>query len=158
EAQLDRFLVKIDVGYPPEAAERAILDHYAMGFHAQRTNSFGVHPVVDEEGLHQLRQRVAAVHVERSVRAYITGIVRATRDDPAFAVGASPRAGVALFLTARAGALLEGRDFVTPDDVKGLVRPVLRHRVVLTPEVEVEGGEVDPYLDRVVESVEAPRG
>ncbi|HZD05801.1 MAG TPA: AAA family ATPase, partial [Longimicrobiales bacterium] len=101
EAQLDRFLLKIVVGYPGAEAERAVLDRYAAGFHAQRRETFGLEPVVDGTGLAALRERVEGVHMEPSVRAYVTRIVRATRTDPAFAVGASPRAGVALFLASR---------------------------------------------------------
>ena len=156
EAQLDRFLLEIQVGYPDERAERAVLDRYAAGFHADRTESFGITPVLDSDGLAALRARVEAVHVEPSVRDYITRIIRSTREEPGLAVGASPRAGVALFLASRASALLEGRDFVTPDDVKGLVRAVLRHRVILTPEAEVEGGGVDGRLAHLLERVEAP--
>jgi MoxR-like ATPase len=96
------------------------------------------------------------VHVESSVRDYITRIVRATREEPAFAIGASPRAGVALFLAARAAAFLEGRDFTTPDDVKSLTRAALRHRVILTPEAEVEGGGAAMAIARLLDRVRAP--
>jgi MoxR-like ATPase len=157
EAQLDRFLLKIDVGYPSAAAERRVLDRYAEGFSASRPETFGLTPLVDEGGLNALKERVRGVHVEPSVRDYVTRIVRATREEPGFSIGASPRAGVALFLAARAAAVIEGRAFVTPDDVKSLVRPVLRHRIVLTPELEVQGAGVDPHLDRLLETVEAPR-
>jgi len=156
EAQLDRFLLKIQVSYPDEASERAVLDRYADGFHADRAATFGIHPVLSAEELTGLRARAEAVHVEPSVRDYITRIIRTTRDEPSLAVGASPRAGVALFLAARVAALLERRDFVTPDDVKSLVQPVLRHRVILTPEAEVEGGGVDMRLAHLLERVEVP--
>ena len=157
EAQLDRFLLKIRVDYPGADAERAILDRYADGFSADRPDSYGIEPVLRGDELLSLRAAVAAVHVEASVRDYIVRIVRATRDEPMFALGASPRASVALFLAARAEAVLNARDFVTPDDVKRLAAPVLRHRIVLTPEAEVEGQSVDERLDGVLESVEAPR-
>jgi MoxR-like ATPase len=157
EAQLDRFLLKIVVGYPAEAAERAILDRYADGFSADRGESYGLRPLLAAGELHSLRAAASAVHVEPSVRDYVTRIVRATRDEPTFALGASPRAGVALFLAARAEALLAGRDFVTPDDVKGLALPVLRHRVVLTPEAEVEGQTVDERLAALLQTLPAPR-
>jgi MoxR-like ATPase len=104
-----------------------------------------------------LRQAAAAVHVEPTVRDYITRIVRSTREEPSFALGASPRAGVALFLASRAEALLSGRDFVTPDDVKSLALPVLRHRVLLTPEAEVEGQRVDDRLRGLLQTLPAPR-
>ncbi len=157
EAQLDRFLLKIRVDYPDADAERAILDRYADGFSADRPESYGIEPVLRGDELLALRAAVANVHVEPSVRDYIVRIVRATRDEPTFALGASPRASVALFLAARAEAVLNGRDFVTPDDVKSLATPVLRHRVVLTPEAEVEGQSVDDRLAAVLETIEAPR-
>jgi len=100
---------------------------------------------------------VATVHVEPTARDYITRIVRSTRDEPSLALGASPRAGVALFLASRAEAYLNGRDFVTPDDVKELSLPVLRHRVTLTPEAEVEGQTVDDRLRGLLQTLPAPR-
>jgi len=156
EAQLDRFLLKISVEYPERDAERRILDRYADGFQASRSESFGIEPVVDGDGLRRLRRVVREVHVEPSVRDYITRIVRATREHPSFTLGASPRAGVGLFLAARARAVLEGRDFSVPDDVKSIAPAVLRHRVILTPEMEVEGRGVDLHLDHLLDSVEAP--
>jgi MoxR-like ATPase len=158
EAQLDRFLLKIVVGYPAAEAERAILDRYVEGFSADRADSYGIRPVLGAGELLQLRQAVAAVHVEPGVRDYVTRIVRATREEPSLALGASPRAGVALFLASRAEAFLAGRDFVTPDDVKALALPVLRHRVVLTPEAEVEGQTVDQRLAGLLATIPAPRG
>ncbi|MEN8375154.1 MAG: MoxR family ATPase [Gemmatimonadota bacterium] len=157
EAQLDRFLLKIDVGYPDEAAERALLDMYAEGFDARRLDQSGLRPVFSAAELGTLRAKVRATHVEPRVRDYITQIVRVTRAEPSFSLGASPRAGVALFLAARAEAFLNGRDFVTPDDVKALSFPVLRHRVLLTPEAEVEGVAPDQRLRTLLESLEAPR-
>ncbi|MBV9773746.1 MAG: MoxR family ATPase [Gemmatimonadetes bacterium] len=157
EAQLDRFLLKITIGYPGAEAERAILDRYAEGFSADRADSYGIRPVLTGAELLALRSTVAATHVEPSVRDYITRIVRATREEPSFALGASPRAGVALFLASRAEALLAGRDFVTPDDVKSLALPVLRHRVTLTPEAEVEGQAVDERLGALLQTLQAPR-
>ena len=157
EAQLDRFLLKIVVPYPDAAAERAILDRYAQGFDAEEPATFGLESVISAEGLLALRDAAATVHVEESVRDYITRLIRATRDEPRFLLGASPRAGVALFLAARAEALLSGRDFVVPDDVKSLAAPVLRHRVLLTPEAEVEGDTADARLHALLAGVEAPR-
>jgi MoxR-like ATPase len=157
EAQLDRFLLKIDIPYPGPDAERAILDRYADGFSADRAESYGLQPILTAADLTALRQSAAAVHVEPTVRDYITRIVRSTREEPSFALGASPRAGVALFLSSRAEALLSGRDFVTPDDVKQLATPVLRHRVVLTPEAEVEGQRVDDRLRALLQTLPAPR-
>jgi MoxR-like ATPase len=157
EAQLDRFLLKVVVDYPGQEAERAILDRYVAGFSADREETYGIRPVLSGPELHQARAAVAAVHVEPTVRDYVTRIVRSTREEPSFALGASPRAGVALFLASRAEALLNGRDFVTPDDVKSLALPVLRHRVVLTPEAEVEGQTVDDRLRGLLQTLPAPR-
>jgi MoxR-like ATPase len=158
EAQLDRFLLKIVVGYPGAEAERAILDRYVDGFSADRADTYGIKPILGGGEIIQLRQAVGTVHVEPIVRDYITRIVRATREEPSLALGASPRAGVALFLASRAEAFLSGRDFVTPDDVKALALPVLRHRVVLTPEAEVEGQTVDERLAGLLNTIPAPRG
>jgi len=157
EAQLDRFLLKIVVAYPDAESERSILDRYADGFSADDPSSFGVEPLATPEEVLALRAAVRAVHVEPSVRDYVTAIVRATRAEPGFALGASPRAGVALFLAARAEALIAGRDFVAPDDVKSLAVAVLRHRVLLTPEAEVEGESADRRIEAVLDAVEAPR-
>jgi MoxR-like ATPase len=158
EAQLDRFLLKIVVGYPGAEAERAILDRYVDGFSADRADTYGIKPILGGGEIIQLRQAVSTVHVEPIVRDYVTRIVRATREEPSLALGASPRAGVALFLASRAEAFLSGRDFVTPDDVKALALPVLRHRVVLTPEAEVEGQTVDERLAGLLNTIPAPRG
>jgi MoxR-like ATPase len=157
EAQLDRFLLKIKVPYPAREAELAMLDHYAQGFDAERPADVIPEPVLDEAGCRALRSAVDGVRVAPEVREYIASIVRATREDPALTLGGSPRASVALFRVARAAALLAGRDFVTPDDVKDYAFPVLRHRVVVAPEVEVEGRTSDEVLDAVLTRVAAPQ-
>jgi MoxR-like ATPase len=149
--------MKIVVDYPDADAERAVLDRYADGFSADRPESYGIEPLLRGDDLLALRAVVGTVHVEASLRDYIVRIVRATREAPSFALGASPRAGVALFLAARAEALLAGRDFVTPDDVKELALPVLRHRILLTPEAEIEGESVDSRLTALLAGITAPR-
>jgi MoxR-like ATPase len=157
EAQLDRFLLKIVMGYPSAAAERRMLDRHAAGFSADDVGTYGVQPLVSAEQLEALRAATRSVHVEPAVRDYVVAIIRATREDASFTLPASPRAGVALFGAARAQALLEGRDFVVPDDVKEMAVPVLRHRVRLTAEAEVEGQSTDARLALLLESVPAPR-
>lgn len=157
EAQVDRFLMKIVIGYPPEEAERAILDRHEAGFRADDESTYPMGEPLSRETLLAAREAVNRVHMDERVRRYVTDIVRATRDDAAFVLGASPRAGVALFQAARAEAYLSGRDFVTPDDVKALSFPVLRHRVVLTAEAEVEGRASDDELQALLETLEAPR-
>ncbi|HEX5829518.1 MAG TPA: MoxR family ATPase [Gemmatimonadaceae bacterium] len=157
EAQLDRFLLKIRVPYPTLEAELAILGRYADGFDPERPGGASPDAVLDAAALAALRSAVDAVRVAPEVQAYIAAIVRATREDPGFTLGGSPRATVALFRVARAAALLEGRDYVTPDDVKGYAPAVLRHRVLVAPELEVEGRGADDVLAGVLARVEAPK-
>jgi MoxR-like ATPase len=156
EAELDRFMAKVLVGYPDSAVEQGILTRYVEGFEADRTDTYGVAPVVNADGLERLRQGVDAVRVEPLITAYITAIVRATREAASLTLGASPRAGVSLFKAARAAALLEGRDFVIPDDVKLLAPAVLRHRVNVAPELELEGVTADQALKAILDRIEAP--
>jgi len=158
EAELDRFLAKVIVGYPTEAEEVGILDRYAAGFDAEREETFGIRTVVDPGRVEEMRKAVEAVHVEPGVRTYAAAVVRATRDPGAIALGASPRATVALFKMARAGAALRGRDYATPDDVKDLAPAVLRHRVSLSPEAEIEGDTPDAAVRRILDRVEVPEG
>ena len=157
EAQVDRFLMKIVIDYPPETAERAILDRHDGGFRADDENTYPMREPMTRAELLETRDAVNGVHMDERVRRYVTDIVRATRDDAAFLLGASPRAGVALFQAARAEAYLQGRDFATPDDVKSLSFPVLRHRVVLTAEAEVEGRSADDELRSLLATLQAPR-
>ncbi len=157
EAQLDRFLLKIRVPYPALEAELAMLDNYSSGFDAERAADAVPQPVATEAELSELRGAADCVKVAPEVRAYIAAIVRATREEPALMLGGSPRATVALFRVARAAALLSGRDFATPDDVKDFAFPVLRHRVIVSPEVEVEGRTSDEVLEAVLTRVTAPQ-
>ena len=157
EAQLDRFLLKIRVPYPAREAELAMLENYSRGFDAERAADAIPQAVVPESKLRELRAAADCVRVAPEVREYIASIVRATREEPALTLGGSPRATVALFRVSRAAALLAGRDFVTPDDVKDFAFPVLRHRVIVAPEVEVEGRTSDEVLEAVLTRVTAPR-
>ncbi len=157
EAQLDRFLLKIRVTYPSRASELGMLDNYSRGFDAERASDVRPPPVLDEAQCRELRGAVDGVRVAPELREYIADIVRATREDPSLTLGGSPRASVALFRTARAAALLAGRDFATPDDVKQFALPVLRHRVMVSPEAEVEGRSSDDVLDALLTRIVAPR-
>ena len=156
EAELDRFMAKVQVGYPSAQVEQGILTRYVEGFEADRTDTYGVQRVVDAAGLDRLRAAVDAVRVEPRITAYITAIVRATREAASLTLGASPRAGVALFKAARAAALLETRDYVIPDDVKQLAPAILRHRVSVAPELELEGVTADQALKAILDKTEAP--
>ena len=157
EAQLDRFLLKVMVPYPARAEEVGILDRYAHGFDAERDATFGTAPVATVDEVLAAQAAVAKVHCEPRVLGYVADIVRATRETPALVLGASPRAAVALFKCSRAAAALAGRDFVTPDDVKAMAPAVLRHRVLLAAEMEVEGRTADDAIRTVLERVEVPK-
>jgi MoxR-like ATPase len=157
EAELDRFLVKVIVGYPEEPVEQGILHRVLNGFEADTPASYGVDRVADTAGLARLRDACRRVRVEPTLVAYIAAIVRATRTAPVLTLGASPRASVALLKMAQASALLEGRTFVIPDDVKTLAPAVLRHRVTVAPELELEGVAPDAALRGIIEKIEAPR-
>jgi len=156
EAELDRFMMKVLIGYPAAGLEQGILTRYVGGFEADRPATYGVTAVTDAAGLERLRRAVEAVRVEPQITAYITAIVRATREAASLTLGASPRAGVALLKAARAGALLAERDYVIPDDVKGMAPAVLRHRVSVAPELELEGVTPDAALQAVLDKTEVP--
>jgi MoxR-like ATPase len=158
EAQRDRFLLKIVIDYPKADEEAAMLAAYAAGRRLHEEVVRELTPILTPEELLQSR-RVASegVRVEEHILGYILGIVTATRSHEAIHIGAGPRASLALLESSRALALLRGRDFVTPDDVKELAAPVLDHRVILTPEAEMEGTALPDLLRQVFEKVEVPR-
>jgi MoxR-like ATPase len=157
EAQLDRFLLKILIDYPALDAELAMLGLHESGFDPERGGATRiVDAVLTADEARGCRALVDAVHVAPEVREYIASIARATRQDSALVLGASPRASVALQRAARAGAVIEGRDYVTPDDVKARTLSVLRHRVILAPELEVEGRSADDILGGILSRVVAP--
>ena len=156
EAELDRFMMKVLVGYPDAVHEQGILARTVAGFEADRPATYGVTRVTDAAGLERLRAAVEAVRVESQIAAYITGIVRATRAAASLTLGASPRAGVSLLKAARGAALLDGRDYVIPDDVKQLAPAVLRHRVSVAPELELEGVTPDVALKAILDKTEVP--
>ena len=156
EAELDRFMAKVLVGYPDAAVEQGILTRYVQGFEADRPETYGITPVTNARGLEALRAATERVRVEGRITAYITAIIRATRDAASLTLGGSPRAGVSLLKAVRAAALLEERDYVIPDDVKGLAPAVLRHRVTVAPELELEGVTPDIALKAILDKVEVP--
>ncbi|NBD08615.1 MULTISPECIES: MoxR family ATPase [Corallococcus] len=157
EAQLDRFLLKIDVGYPAPEEEDAILESVHRGFDAGDLARAGVNAAVTKEGLLQARAALNEVNVEPPVLGYIRKLVAATRASPNIRLGAGPRAGVHLLLASKALAALRGRNFVTPDDVRFLAGPVLRHRLLLSPDAELDGATPADVLREVVQAVEVPR-
>jgi MoxR-like ATPase len=156
EAQLDRFLVKTVMPYPTREAELELLARYESGFDAERLVAADMKSALSDADAVGIRQLVDAVRVAPEVRVYIADITRSTREERMLSLGASPRATVALFRAARAAAVLEGRDFVTPDDVKGVTPAVLRHRINLAPELEVEGRSPDDVLGALLARVRVP--
>ncbi len=156
EAELDRFMVKVLIGYPDAASEEGLLTRVLEGFEAQETGSYGVRRVLEADGLKQLRMAVRQVRVDPALVRYITLLVRATRDSPALTLGASPRASVALLHLAQASALLAGRDFAVPEDIKLLAPAAMRHRIAVAPELELEGVTADQALGQALERVEIP--
>jgi MoxR-like ATPase len=157
EAQLDRFLLKTVVRYPAADAERDMLARHEAGFDPERTDGPLVAPVLSRDDALAVRSLVDGVRVAPEVRDYIIAITRATREEATLSLGASPRATVALMRAARAAAVLEGRPFVVPDDVKARAHSVLRHRITLSPELEVEGRSADDVLAALLLRIEAPK-
>ncbi len=157
EAQLDRFLLKSVMGYPSREAELEMLAHHEAGFNPESSSQPLAEPVLTPAEALGLRAISDGVRVAPEVREYITSITRATRDEPSLSLGASPRATVALMRAARATAVLQARAYVTPDDVKDRVFATLRHRVTLSPELEVEGRTADDALSAILLRVVAPR-
>jgi MoxR-like ATPase len=156
EAQLDRFLLKILIDYPGHEDELRMVQAVGGGRAAQFDLS-AVRAVVQPADVVAMQAATAAIAVDPVVLDYAVRIVRATRTWPGIAMGAGPRGSLALVRAARAQAVLDGRDFVTPDDVVGIARPALRHRIALAPEMQIEGRRVDQVLDALLLKVEAPR-
>jgi MoxR-like ATPase len=157
EAQLDRFLFKLLVPYPSEDEEAAIVARFGKRSGPQRPADLGVGAVAEAGALARAAETVRSVTLAESVTAYIVRLVRATRETPDLAVGASPRAAVLLAGAARARAALDGRGYVVPDDVKALATAVLRHRLLLSPAAEIEGKQVEDLVAALIDQTEAPR-
>jgi MoxR-like ATPase len=157
EAQLDRFLVKIRIGYPTHQEESDIVRRTTEQATGDELPLAEVTAQLDERAAQALQRIAAFVRVDPRVADYAVRIARTTRDWPGLATGAGPRGAIALVRLARAAALLEGRDYATPDDVKRYALPTLRHRVALAPDAQLEGRDVDTLLASAVDSIDAPR-
>ena len=157
EAQLDRFLFKIEVGYPSLEDEAAVVRLTTLQQAGDQLPLAGVHARLDQRTVLSLQKMAAYVRTDDRVVEYAVRIARATRDWNGIANGAGSRAAIALVRAARAAALLNARDFVTPDDIKQYALPVLRHRVLLSPDAQLEGRRTDELLMALLDSVEAPR-
>lgn len=157
EAQLDRFLLKIIIDYPQRDAEQQIISNWDSGFNARRLENVEIIPLADPAAIPHCRMEVSSVKTEQGVQSYIVDLVRNTRTHPSVLYGGSPRASVALLLCSKALSALRGRDFVTPDDVRDIARPVLRHRLGLRAEAELDGATPDSVITDILQSVGVPR-
>jgi len=156
EAQVDRFMFKLIVDYPPVADEVDILRHYAEGRDPRYLEDYDLKPVLTASHVNAIQRAARSVIVEDKLLQYIVDLVAAARDWGSVTVGPSPRAGINLLVAARTLAACRGRDFVTPDDIKELAPWVLRHRLRLRPEAEIEGATPDETIRQIMDSVKAP--
>ncbi|MCL2498880.1 MAG: MoxR family ATPase [Defluviitaleaceae bacterium] len=157
EALTDRFMMKVVLTYPGVAAEKQLLQMYHQGFDATLLSETSLRPAANARDIAEARREVQAVTVEDGLFNYIVSVVETTRRMGAVQYGASPRGSVALLLASKTYAAMQGRDFVIPDDVRFLAAPVLRHRVILKPEAEIEGITPDGIIDTILGQVKAPR-
>ncbi|HEX8355239.1 MAG TPA: MoxR family ATPase [Pyrinomonadaceae bacterium] len=157
EAQLDRFLIKILIDYPTAEEEAQVVSNWDSGFSARRLEQIDVRPLPEPDAVMHCRAEARAARMEPGVQRYLVELVRRTREHPAVAYGASPRASVALLLCAKALSAIRGRDFATPDDVRDVARPALRHRVSLRAEAELDGATTDSVITDILGAVEVPR-
>jgi MoxR-like ATPase len=158
EAQLDRFMVKVESTYPQEAQELELLARTAAGFDARALEASDIAPVTSAAEVLEAQRAVRQVHLSDGVRDYTYRIVAATRAHPRLTLGASPRAGVQLLMAAQATAAIEGRDFATPDDVKEVADFVIPHRLIVTPDAEIEGISAHDVLREILANIPVPRG
>ena len=157
EAQLDRFLLKINIGYPTVDEEQQIVRKWDDGFNSRRLEQINVRPLPEGDAIARCRHEVRAARTEPGVQRYVVEIVGRTRAHPAIANGASPRGSIALLMCAKALAAMRGRSFPTPDDVRDIARPVLRHRLNLRAEAELDGATPDIVITEILNTTEVPR-
>jgi MoxR-like ATPase len=157
EAQLDRFLLKILINYPPLQAEQEIVSRWDAGFNSRHLEQIDVEALPEPNAIENCRSEIKAMRTEPGVQKYIVEIVHKSRTHPTILYGASPRASVALLLCSKALAAIRGRDFPTPDDVRDVASPVLRHRLALRAEAELDGATTDAVISDIIKTVEVPR-
>lgn len=157
EAQLDRFLLKVLIDYPTDTEEAEIVARWDAGFNSRRMDHVSITPLQDATMLQRCRAEVRNMRMEPGVQKYIVEIVRKTRNHQSILYGASPRASVAMLLCTKALAAIRGRDFPTPDDIRDIAAPVLRHRVILRAEAELDGATTDAAIADIIKTVEVPR-
>ena len=157
EAQLDRFLMKILIDYPEQTDEEEIVMRWDAGFNARNLDQVQIAPLPDATAIQRCRAEVREMRMEPGVQKYVVEIVRRSRTHPTILYGASPRASVALLLCSKALAAIRGRDFPTPDDIRDVAMPVLRHRLALRAEAELDGATTDAVISDIIKTVEVPR-
>ncbi len=157
EAQLDRFLLKILLEYPEEEHEQQVVANWNAGFNSRRLDQVDIQPLPDADAIMRCRAFIRQAHMEQGVQRYVVDIVRRTRSHPFIHYGASPRASVALLLGAKALAAIRGREFSTPDDVRDVATPVLRHRLILRAEAELDGATPDAVVADILKAAQVPR-
>lgn len=157
EAQLDRFMLKLLMRYPEREQEVEILRKYHGGFDAHKLEEAGLEAVADLTAIRECRRQVQGIVVTEQLLGYITDLVRQTRERQGLVLGGSPRASINVLLASKALAALRGKTYVTPEEIKAIAYPVLRHRLILKPEAELEGLTTDSLIERVCSSVEVPR-
>jgi MoxR-like ATPase len=157
EAQLDRFLLKILLDYPEQEQEQQVVANWDAGFNSRRLDQVDIQPLAEPDAISRCRVEVSSARMEPGVQRYAVDIVRRTRAHPFIHYGASPRASVALLLCSKALAAIRGREFSTPDDVRDVARPVLRHRLALRAEAELDGASPDVVISDILKSAEVPR-
>lgn len=155
EAQIDRFLMKIEVGYPTLDEEVAILSGFHQNTNYRRLDD--INPVLRGEEILSFRDTIRSIHVEEKLMQYIGKIIHQTRNHPDIYLGGSPRASLAILATSKAYAAMNGRDFITPEDIRFVINPVLKHRLILSPEKEMEGVSPETVIKQIVDSIEIPR-
>ncbi len=157
EAQLDRFLLKILIDYPDRGEELEVVSRWDSGFNARHLDAIHIIPLEDNDAIAKCRAEVSGMNTEPGIQSYIVDIVQKTRNHPTILYGASPRASVAMLLCAKALAAIRERDFSTPDDVRDVALPVLRHRLSLRAEAELDGATTDAVISDILKTVEVPR-
>ena len=157
EAQLDRFLLKVLIDYPETADEQEIVSRWDAGFNSHHLERLDIQPLPDPNAIQLCRAEVRDMRMEPGVQKYVVEIVRKTRNHPTVLYGASPRASIALLLCSKALAAIRGREFPTPDDIRDVAAPVLRHRLALRAEAELEGASTDAVISDILKTVEVPR-
>ncbi len=157
EAQVDRFMMKLLVDYVPQKFENMLLERFNSGFHSSKLEETNIEQVCSYEDIQRCREEIQKIEVNSGVINYITSIIKATRNSPSLILGASPRASISMLLAAKTYAAVEGRGFVTPEDIKDIAPPVLRHRIVLKPEAGIDGVRNDDIIKSILNKVEVPR-